>query len=193
MFIEEWKFIQNFEDYMISNTGKVKSFKRGKEKPLIPDLSNQGYGRVTLSQNGILKRFQISRLVALHFIPNKENKPFVNHIDNNPLNNNVSNLEWCTHSENMIHAQKQNRLYEAQRKGGQLGSATNKTKAIEKALSHVGQVFQSFKVLEVFPFVKYQKLKVKVECILCNSTFIMSHTYIINNRNKRCINCRKKI
>lgn len=74
--MEEWKFIQNFEDYMISNTGKVKSFKRGKEKLLIPDLSNQGYGRVTLSQNGILKRFQISRLVALHFIPNKENKPY---------------------------------------------------------------------------------------------------------------------
>ena len=42
-------------------------------------------------------------LVALAFIPNPDNKPQVNHIDNNPLNNELSNLEWCTNSENQIH------------------------------------------------------------------------------------------
>lgn len=46
----------------------------------------------------------IHRLVALTFIPNTENKPEVNHIDNNPLNNHVKNLEWCTRSENVRHS-----------------------------------------------------------------------------------------
>lgn len=57
-----------------------------------------------LLKNGKAKYWQVHRLVALHFIPNPENKPQVNHIDGNPSNNHVTNLEWATPSENVNHA-----------------------------------------------------------------------------------------
>ncbi|MBC8527256.1 MAG: HNH endonuclease [Candidatus Cloacimonetes bacterium] len=59
---------------------------------------------VMLYKNNEAKRFQIHRLVAQAFILNPENKPDINHIDGNPLNNNVNNLEWVTKSENIRHA-----------------------------------------------------------------------------------------
>lgn len=61
--------------------------------------------RLTL-ENGVRKNMQVHRLVALAWIPNPENKPEVNHIDANVLNNNVSNLEWCTRTENQLHSHK---------------------------------------------------------------------------------------
>jgi len=65
-----------------------------------------GYYYVCLSKNGKVRKFKVNRLVAQAFIPNPDNKPFVNHIDGDKLNNNVNNLEWCTQSENMLHAYK---------------------------------------------------------------------------------------
>lgn len=59
-----------------------------------------------LSKDGKVKNESIHRLVAQAFIPNPDSKPQVNHIDCNTLNNNVSNLEWCTAKENTVHAWK---------------------------------------------------------------------------------------
>lgn len=56
----------------------------------------------------INKTFQVHRLVALTYIPNPDNKPCVNHIDNNASNNHFSNLEWCTHEENIFHKMETN-------------------------------------------------------------------------------------
>ena len=198
-----WKNIQNYEDlYQISSTGLVKSLERKiiiynkevllKEKILKQD-DTKGYKRVTLSKNGKTKRFLVHRLVATHFLKNLENKPMVNHIDNNPSNNNLNNLEWVTHSENMIHAQKQNRLFNSQSLGGIQGSEINKNKVIEKANNDINKIYTCFKILKVFPFIKYQKLKVQVICIHCESVFTRQYTYIINNKNKKCINCKMKI
>ena len=65
-------------------------------------MMNNGYLSVQLfDENGKSKRFLIHRLVAAAFVPNPENLPQVNHIDENPLNNAVSNLEWCTAKYNM--------------------------------------------------------------------------------------------
>lgn len=87
--------------YAISNDGKVKNEKTGKE---LKQQTQNGYCHVTLSINKKPKRFRVHRLVALTFIPNPDNKSFVNHKDGNRQNNTVENLEWVTSSENTKHA-----------------------------------------------------------------------------------------
>lgn len=88
--------------YKISTNGKVYSLKRKKIKRT--DTNRNGYESVNLFKNGRGKHFLVHRLVAQAFIPNPNNYSFVNHIDGNKLNNDVNNLEWCTWSQNMIHA-----------------------------------------------------------------------------------------
>lgn len=98
--MEVWKDIKGYESlYQVSNTGKIKSLRFGRERILKP-IKRQGYLRVDL----ISKWFSVHRLVALHFIPNPENKPEVNHKDGDKKNNCVDNLEWNTAQENMRHA-----------------------------------------------------------------------------------------
>lgn len=101
----EWKDIYN-GNYSISNTGIVKSneriintstgIRKYKEKILAPEITSDGHLRVTLCDCGKHKRVFVHRLVAESFIPNPNNFPAINHKDENPLNNNVDNLEWCT-------------------------------------------------------------------------------------------------
>ena len=106
---EQWKDIQGYEGlYQVSNLGKVKSLNylhTGKEQILKPGKNN-GYLAVVLCKNGKVKTFKIHRLVATTFISNPLNKPCVNHIDCNPQNNNVDNLEWVTQRENIQYAYK---------------------------------------------------------------------------------------
>lgn len=68
--------------------------------------TDRGYKRATLCFNGKAKKYSVHRLVAEAFIPNPNNYPIVNHIDGNPSNNHVSNLEWCTFSHNERHSYK---------------------------------------------------------------------------------------
>lgn len=101
---EIWKDIDGYDGaYQVSNLGRVKSFKC-KEPRILKPWSAAGYLQVELWSNGIGKRFKVSRLVAFAFIPNPENKPEVNHVDRNKLNNCVENLEWATRLENQRHA-----------------------------------------------------------------------------------------
>lgn len=97
---ETWKPVPNYEGfYEVSNTGKVRSVYRYK-RVLKPMISNTGYERVDLFKNKHRKQFSVHRLVALAFIDNPNAKPFVNHKDENKLNNSAENLEWVTHVEN---------------------------------------------------------------------------------------------
>ena len=96
---EKWKTVKGYEDcYEVSNHGNVRS-KRTKHLRK-PQNNGNGYLFLVLSKNGKHKNKYIHRLVAESFLPNPNNLPQINHKDENPLNNNVENLEWCTPSYN---------------------------------------------------------------------------------------------
>ncbi len=101
--LSNFKPITGFEDlYMISTRGEVYSIKTN--KILKHEEASNGYMRVDLRRDNSHKHMSIHRLVAIEFIPNPQNKLYVNHKDCNPKNNNVKNLEWCTHMENIRHS-----------------------------------------------------------------------------------------
>lgn len=90
------KPIPNMGEYEIDINGTVY---RNNHK-LKATNNTKGYKQIRLSINGVVKGYLIHRLVAVTFIPNPENKPYVDHIDANCINNNVNNLRWCTAEEN---------------------------------------------------------------------------------------------
>lgn len=100
---EEWRTIPDFDNYEVSNKGKVRSVnynRKGYVSELKPFLSGSGYKQVTLCKKGKKYRFEVHRLVAQTFIENPNNYAVVNHRDENKLNNDVTNLEWCTMAYN---------------------------------------------------------------------------------------------
>ena len=115
---EIWKDIEGYEKYyQVSNRGRVRSldrvvnknngrteFNKGIIRRLTPD--KRGYLIVYLLKNGKGKAGKVHRLVLEAFTPNPFNKCCVNHIDGNKRNNDIENLEWVTHKENMAHASK---------------------------------------------------------------------------------------
>ena len=108
---EIWKTINEFPNYQVSNLGRVKSIERvyycgnHKSKRIQPEtilktsIIKGGYIRVPLG--GCRKQFLVHRLVAQAFLPNQDNLQEINHKDENPSNNNVENLEWCTAKYNI--------------------------------------------------------------------------------------------
>lgn len=90
----------------VHSDGNIFRFKNGERVPAALNGigRNKNYMATTLCFNGKQKSFYAHCLVAEAFIPNPENKPDINHKDGNPKNNSVDNLEWCTKSENTIHA-----------------------------------------------------------------------------------------
>lgn len=109
---EIWALISEAENlYEVSTFGRVRRV--GSDNLLGQWKNNKGYLMVSLSVNGRNKQRLVHRLVALGFIENPDNKNEVNHIDFDPTNNYVTNLEWLTHQENMQHTADAGRLGKA--------------------------------------------------------------------------------
>lgn len=107
--IEEWRNIKGVHsDYLVSNTGRVKSVNKKWSKrdiKIVKPFLNTGYNRVAIKNNiGDRKKYLVHRLVAMAFLSKKDHHTQVNHIDGDKLNNNLNNLEWVTSSENIKHA-----------------------------------------------------------------------------------------
>jgi hypothetical protein len=114
-----WRDLKDFKGlYQVSNLGKVRSLNRRvyhsgnqtthfhKGRILSSRINNSGYLSVRLSKEGFVVTRFVHRLIAEAFVPNLQDKPCVNHKDGNKLNNEIDNLEWVTHKENMQHAYK---------------------------------------------------------------------------------------
>lgn len=112
---EVWKPVVGHEGlYEVSSIGRVKrveryapyrdGFRIKREKILSPNVINGGYQQVLLTKNMVRRGHLVHRLVANAFIDNPDGLPQVNHKDGNKKNNTVSNLEWCTAKENMLHS-----------------------------------------------------------------------------------------
>lgn len=121
---EKWKPVVGFENlYEVSDQGNVRSLDKfvnsgiknnthvKRKGKLLKIYNKVGYLNVTLTDNN--KRFyrKVHRLVADAFIPNPNNFPQINHKDENPLNNCVDNLEWCTAKYNCNYGKRNSKIY----------------------------------------------------------------------------------
>lgn len=115
---EIWKDVVGYEGfYEVSNLGRIKRVEhydsknhRYCERILSLNPQKNGYVRVHLSKNGIAEFESLHRIVATAFVEKKDGCDIVNHLDNNPSNNNAENLEWTTYKGNMEYAAIQGRM-----------------------------------------------------------------------------------
>ena len=115
MEVETWKPIKDCDDYEVSDLGRVRSMKYGKERILKQNLcigthSNKGVGyyKVYPTQPGAPKRsIRVHKLVAEAFLENLDNKPYVDHINRITTDNRAANLRWATPRESCLNTEKQ--------------------------------------------------------------------------------------
>lgn len=109
--MEQWKNIDGYDGiYQVSSEGRVRSFQYNKWKVLsCHTVGKTNHLKIGLYKDKKRKHCYVHKLVANAFLPNPNNYTEVNHKDENPLNNNVENLEWCTHLYNMAYGTCQER------------------------------------------------------------------------------------
>lgn len=118
-FREQWRPVAGFSKYEVSNKGRVKSLYTGKILHL--NATPTGYLYASMVENGKHFSKSVHRLVAQAFVPNTEEKPEVNHLNENRADNRPENLEWCTRSENNNYGSHKQRSALTQRTRGHCG------------------------------------------------------------------------
>lgn len=126
------------ERYTIDEYGNI--YDCEKQKYLKQFDNGFGYKYVMLVRNGKYMQYKVHRLVAEAFVPNPQNKPFVNHKDCNRSNNCFVNLEWCTQKENINYSQKVNSSYNDRNKEVQQFDKNNKLIATYKSISDASRI-----------------------------------------------------
>lgn len=166
---EVWRDIIGYEGrYQVSNLGRVKrlryeyvdTYKSGRhrvkpERIVTASVAKMGYYMVDLHLNGRRKRCYVHRLVAQSFVPNPDNLFYVNHKDENMLNNRADNLEWCTAAYNVSYGTNRVRSVETRRKNGTYENISDVTrrrisdalKGKKKSLSHRQHISEGRKKL----------------------------------------------
>lgn len=110
-----------YDGYLVNENGDVLSIK-GKEPKLVSQWERHGYKRVALWENGKQINVSVHRLVAIAFIDNPDPNTYteINHIDEDKTNNNVNNLEWCTHIYNLNYGTRAKRSAETRKRNNKL-------------------------------------------------------------------------
>ena len=101
---EEWRPINDYNNYSISNFGLVRNDDTG--LILKPYKNSCGYLQVGLSKNKVVKKIKVHRLIGIHFLPNWNNKECIDHRNRDKLDNRIINLRWATRSENIANKTK---------------------------------------------------------------------------------------
>ena len=176
------------ERTVINKKGKAQRYPAKLLKFDLIQRSHTNYLIVTLCKNHSTKRFLVHRLVALHFVDNPFEKPHVNHIDNCGTNNHYSNLEWCTHTENMLHSSKQGRQTSGRSLGGITTSAIRTAEMINKTRTLLGNRFISIQTKEKDAHVRSY---ITFKCSGCHNTFSTRSDSAIISRGGTCRYCYK--
>lgn len=164
------KDIPDYEGlYSIDEYGAVYS-KNGKLRKT--KISHAGYVRVVLTKNNIQKSFMVHRLVAIVFVPNYRNKPFINHKDLNKSNNYYKNLEWCTASENIQHAVRNGSFYgwNSNKNGRLSGENNGRCKISDKELISARKSFNG-KYGQIKSLAKKYNISSKTMSLLLNNKY----------------------
>ena len=131
--------------------GNKGAFRKQGFKKLNQYSMRYGHLRVYLAKNGKKYPKLVHRLVAHAFIPNTDNEPIINHIDCNPQNNHVSNLEWCSHKHNSLHAYQNNLNGPPEQKGSKNSNSKLTDEDVLKMRSLYSSGLSAPEITKLFP------------------------------------------
>ncbi len=183
---EIWKNVSELpEYYQVSNFGRVRSKDREsrngngkylrKGKILKLTINNKGYLYIQMKAHGNTYKRYVHRLVGKEFIPNPHKKPYINHIDCNPKNNKLNNLEWCTPKENQQHMYK---LGRSNRGEEWLRKKREFTETLKKPVVRIHPITKKRKVYSYLTEVRKDGFNAGNVCYACQGKIKTSKGFI---------------